>query len=691
MMKLPTILSGPILRRVEKENIYIWVATSTPFNINTNLFTINRGLGNETFIYNPISHTCTTTSIQFGRKLFIHLIKLTPEFGLFPTDTLLGYNLFFQDNSNQLDLGSLGMLSSKDPNSIVYGGLQYPSFFITESERPILYGSCRKLHAEGDDALAAGDDAIWESYLNLEKRPSSLFLVGDQIYADDVAEQIAPFVYRLGNELIGENALPLTSIDKSLKNEPYKSNLFKINGRKPIMDDLCKFTSRKSENHLITIGEFAALYLFSWSPQIWGIFEKAASEELNQENNYFNQNSLSLEIDGNETYGQAQQELQFKKLRKEIISFRNALPQIRRLLANIPTYMIFDDHDVTDDWNISLKWKENVWKAPLGKHVIANGLAAYWAFQGWGNSPDQFDSQFLSIMQAQLAQTTFDEEAYQKWVKLLWGFNSWSFIAPTTPTTVFLDTRTQRAFPDESVETSFRSKIKQSIHGPELVSEEAWKQVTKQLERSKWKQGSRLIVVSPVPFYGIDIIETFLKHYISPLKLLGIPVKTLFDMEAWKYNGKGFTHFLRTINSWNPSLCIILSGDAHTASSAISQIQQKNGRGMTLIQFTSSPLNNPTFSGLPGLLLKGAVWFFEKISGSNSPSVNRCCDTEYTLFQTSVKKITPTPNMIWSEDIRYLPMIKSGGLIKTKNNLGHLSFNTQRDITNIFMEKRSKK
>jgi phosphodiesterase/alkaline phosphatase D-like protein len=31
----------------------------------------------------------------------------------------------------------------------------------------------------------------------------------------------------------------------------------------------------------------------------------------------------------------------------------HVLPKVRRVLANIPTYMIFDDHDITDDWNIT--------------------------------------------------------------------------------------------------------------------------------------------------------------------------------------------------------------------------------------------------------------------------------------------------------------------------------------------------
>ncbi|MGM0903247.1 MAG: hypothetical protein ACQEXB_19375 [Bacillota bacterium] len=686
-MKLPAILSGPILRRVEKHQVYIWIATSRPFKIDANLYEINGGSGNNPFQYDLINNQTNTTSIQLGKKLYIHLIKTEPQEVSFPTETLLGYNLFFLEDEKQMDLGSEGLLSPENPESIVYEGLEYPSFYITEKESPILYGSCRKPHGDGEDALAAGDEAIWETYLNLENRPGSLFLVGDQIYADDVPDPIAPYLFELGIELIGHYEPPLSVLDDRLEKEPYKSNLFKVHGRKPIMDELCHFTSRKSDNHLITFGEYTAMYLLSWSPQVWDLFEKSSFKKLVQNNQHFFQYTVRDEIYNFETYTKARQELKFDEQVKQINNFRKTLPQVRRLLANIPTYMIFDDHDLTDDWNISQSWKEGVWQAPLGRHVIANGLAAYWAFQGWGNSPEQFDHQFLSMMKMQLSSKKFKQKTYDKWTKLLWEFNSWSFIAPTTPTTVFLDTRTQRTYPEPSNQKSIRAKIKHTIEGPELLSEEAWKHVTNQLKKSGWKQGSPLVVVSPVPFYGIDLIETFLHNFIAPLKLVGIPVKTLFDMEGWKYNGRGFTRFLRTISQWNPSICIILSGEAHTASSTLSHIYQ-DGRDMTLIQFTSSPLNNPTFSGLPGLLLKSAVWFFE--NNSRSSSIYRSCDAEYSLYQTLSTPISSTQTSIWSEEIRYLPL-EDGDLIKTKNNLGYLSFYDKNKITNNFIESTNEK
>ncbi len=43
------------------------------------------------------------------------------------------------------------------------------------------------------------------------------------------------------------------------------------------------------------------------------------------------------------------------------------LPKVRRAMANISTFMIFDDHDVTDDWNLNPSWRDRVFTSPLGK------------------------------------------------------------------------------------------------------------------------------------------------------------------------------------------------------------------------------------------------------------------------------------------------------------------------------------
>jgi hypothetical protein len=68
----------------------------------------------------------------------------------------------------------------------------------------------------------------------------------------------------------------------------------------------------------------------------------------------------------------------------------------RKSLAHLPSYMIFDDHEVTDDWNADKGWMTVVHSASDPFHLwpttMTDALCAYWVYQGWGNlSPDEWD------------------------------------------------------------------------------------------------------------------------------------------------------------------------------------------------------------------------------------------------------------------------------------------------------------
>lgn len=65
-------------------------------------------------------------------------------------------------------------------------------------------------------------------------------------------------------------------------------------------------------------------------------------------------------------------------------------PEIRWVMSTLPTAMIFDDHDIRDDWNTSAAWRAEVNKKPWWRDRIRAGLASYWVYQHIGNlSPTQ--------------------------------------------------------------------------------------------------------------------------------------------------------------------------------------------------------------------------------------------------------------------------------------------------------------
>ena len=227
------------------------------------------------------------------------------------------------------------------------GLLSMPSFVLQtpgRNELTALFGSCRKLHGAGDDATLAALGLLTQKALDAKARQTALFLMGDQIYADDVHDELLPVLMEIDDALGGGTVEPLPGVQKLERKAGMRQKLAKSAG----------FTSSALTNHAFTLGEFAALYLLAWNPDLWPSVKDAALQEARQ--------------------GSA---------------------AMRRLLANVPTYMIFDDHEVTDDWNLDAPWRRDVDRSPLGRRVMANGLAAFALFQGWGNNPDALDIDVL--------------------------------------------------------------------------------------------------------------------------------------------------------------------------------------------------------------------------------------------------------------------------------------------------------
>lgn len=60
-------------------------------------------------------------------------------------------------------------------------------------------------------------------------------------------------------------------------------------------------------------------------------------------------------------------------------------PANRWLLSTLPSAMIFDDHDIRDDWNTSAAWREEMEATSWWQGRIVAGLGSYWVHQHLGN------------------------------------------------------------------------------------------------------------------------------------------------------------------------------------------------------------------------------------------------------------------------------------------------------------------
>ena len=81
-------------------------------------------------------------------------------------------------------------------------------------------------------------------------------------------------------------------------------------------------------------------------------------------------------------------------------------PTVRWVMSTVPSAMMFDDHDVRDDWNTSQAWRDTMRATEWWRGRIVAGLGSYWIYQHLGNlSPaERADDPLWQKMQASVGQ-----------------------------------------------------------------------------------------------------------------------------------------------------------------------------------------------------------------------------------------------------------------------------------------------
>jgi hypothetical protein len=160
-----------------------------------------------------------------------------------------------------------------------------------------------------------------------------------------------------------------------------------------------QFTSADGENHLISFAEFCVMYLFVWSNELWPDTLPTLTQMLELPTDPLPIWALHTGLGDSTGEGSKDPKDLVKLLstnlpklhhalctelgekyhqhRRVMQAFRTGLPKVRRALANVATYMIFDDHEITDDWNLNATWVDRVNTSPSGGAILRNGLLAY--------------------------------------------------------------------------------------------------------------------------------------------------------------------------------------------------------------------------------------------------------------------------------------------------------------------------
>lgn len=545
MTSIPLVLAGPILRHTHAKGFTVWLVTSEPAPFSLCLD------ANET--------ACDKHSVQVGTHAFIHLINARPSNGL-NAQQVYQYDLLFAQAAHQ-------QRWEEEKKSLLYPGQQTFSFSWQPKLTNVLHGSCRKPHHDEPDALCRVDALIAQSVAQQSTRPDVLLLTGDQVYCDDVAgpmlqaiQQLSATLGLFGESLSGavvesseallEHPLNYYRRDEILPQIATNTALSKLffgAKQKPV------FTSVNAKNHLISLSEVISMYLLVWSDAVWQCVD-----------------IQDLPIpDGFKT--------QFNRETDIIHRFKETLWQIRRALAHIPVYMIFDDHDVTDDWNLTRGWEQEVYGHPLSKRMVGNALTGYWLCQGWGNQPEKFKE---LVKQANSTFTPKGLRHQDAFIDELMAFEDWHYTLATSPPIYVMDTRTRR----------WRSES--SLNKPSGLMD--WEALCEFQQDIIGQQA--VIVVSAAPIYGVKAIEAIQKLFTFFGKALTV------DAENWMAHRGTANVILNIFRHYKtPPEFIILSGDVHYSFVYDVRLRfQRNSPHIT--QFTCSGIKNAFPTGLLGWL-----------------------------------------------------------------------------------------
>lgn len=580
---LPDVLAGPVLRRVEKQQVALWLVSRGALAFSFRLHA--PGTGHNLLIDRRLASS-EVTSLRIGTHAWVHLLNIDIGQAI-PQDVWLEYDLGVSIPASPHTLNhsaEFDWINHWAPH-LCREHHARPRFVFKQHLDRILHGSCRRPHHPSDDGLVRVESEL-SAATTPEDYPAVLLMTGDQVYADDVAGPmlfaIQCVIRELGiyqEVLVGaslSNSAQLMASDKNLyhrhellpdtKSNEQLAERFFGGVRKPI------FTTANAENHLISFAEIMAMYLLIWSPVPW-----------------------RLVTDAEPPCDEAHRE-RYRRDAGTITRFRQQLPAAARALAQVPVYMMFDDHDVTDDWNLSALWETTAYEHPFSRRIIGNALLGYMLCQGWGNKPRAF-GELLKSCSDMLNTGSGELDAAQQdaLIDRLLRFRQWHYSLDTHPKLVVLDTRTHR----------WRSEIRRG-HPSGLMD---WESLTDFQQEIMGEEA--VVVVSPAPMFGVKLIETIQRIFTA----FGKPL--LVDAENWMAH-RGAANVLLNVfgHPHTPRHFVILSGDVHYSFAYEVALRHK-ADSPTIWQITSSGIKNEFPASLLEWLDRLNRWLFAPWSPLN--------------------------------------------------------------------------
>ncbi|WP_417219470.1 alkaline phosphatase D family protein [Arthrobacter sp.] len=267
-------------------------------------------------------------------------------------------------------------------------------------------------------------------------------------------------------------------------------------------------------------------------------------------------------------------------------------PAIRWLFSTLPTAMIFDDHDIRDDWNASLSWRRKMEQTSWWHGRIVAGLGSYWVHQHLGNlSPaeraaDPLWRRIAGHRGAGELDLSEDLDAFAELADRDPTTYRWSYCRDVDDVRLLVvDSRAARQLEPGSrslLDADERAWVDERLHG-----------------------GFRhLLISTSLPFLlpkGLHHVESW-DEAISEgawgrtWSRIGETIRQAVDLEHWAAFQNSFRHIAQLVvdtadgkRGPAPDTITFLSGDVHFSYVA----EVKRDAGSRIIQAVCSPMRNP--------------------------------------------------------------------------------------------------
>ncbi len=282
-------------------------------------------------------------------------------------------------------------------------------------------------------------------------------------------------------------------------------------------------------------------------------------------------------------------------------------PAVRWLLSVVPTAMIFDDHDVHDDWNTSAAWRRDFLAKPWWRDRIDGAYMSYWIYQHLGNlAPEDLakDDLFRQVREpgdAAALLREFAQRADESPEGIQWSFRR----AFGRVRLVVIDSRSGRVLDDGHGQPRVSGPARRET-GRELrqmVSDTEWQWVTESVA-GDW---DHVVLASSLPVLlarGIHDLEAWNeavsagawgRRFIP----VGEAIRRAGDLEHWAAFGRSFTAFEELIiglatgtQGTAPASVTLLGGDVHHSYLAEVGLPAGTSSATSVYQLVCSPIHN---------------------------------------------------------------------------------------------------